>query len=423
MKRKAGLDLEQIWDDLKWFAKALALAPFALLLPRSDRKIVFGAWFGMQFADNPKYFLRYLLSVNSGMKIYWVGRGFLRHEVEALPGVVFLKRGSSRYYWHVLTARWACCCISVRLDIADIPTFGRMKVINLWHGIAFKGVRGEKSKGPTGRNVVSRALRTARIVADGWTNPENAYTSFSSEVSRDNQLKSLVRRFSKERSIVSGLSRNDYLIVNAANADLRKSLRRKYGELFGIPEDKRWYLYLPTFRQGLDVPYSFLESSRRDDFARILRKQGAMIVEKQHPQVLLAHGLGGRREGDMLAISLEDSRRTDLQELMLASDRLITDYSSCFFDFELMNRPVIHYAYDYRRYADVERGVEFELRDVCAGPVAETEEELLDCLSRTDEELLRGRGKDWRVPIAGETGHASADLAKWLGLVKGETIA
>jgi len=64
----------------------------------------------------------------------------------------------------------------------------------------------------------------------------------------------------------------------------------------------------------------------------------------------------------------------DVQELLLISDLLITDYSSCFIDFLLLDRPIIFYAYDlnyYRKY----RGFLYDYRQIAPGEITMTRRE------------------------------------------------
>ena len=108
----------------------------------------------------------------------------------------------------------------------------------------------------------------------------------------------------------------------------------------------------------------------------------------------------------------------DAQELLLCADRLISDYSSCLFDFECMGRPVIHYAYDYDSFKNDDRGFEYELSEIAAGPVVKNEEALLNALKMSDDEIVRAKGEHWQLPIDGENGKGCETFAKWMGVIK-----
>jgi CDP-glycerol glycerophosphotransferase len=75
----------------------------------------------------------------------------------------------------------------------------------------------------------------------------------------------------------------------------------------------------------------------------------------------------------------------EMQELFLASDVLITDYSSVFFDYAALRRPMVFYAYDIASYRDDLRGFYLDYESVIPGPMVTTEDALVDTLKRIDE--------------------------------------
>ena len=78
---------------------------------------------------------------------------------------------------------------------------------------------------------------------------------------------------------------------------------------------------------------------------------------------------------------IDVSSHPDIQELYLASDVLITDYSSVFFDYSLLRRPIIFYAYDLENYRDNLRGFYLDYESALPGPIVEEEHELWDVLA------------------------------------------
>lgn len=72
------------------------------------------------------------------------------------------------------------------------------------------------------------------------------------------------------------------------------------------------------------------------------------------------------------------SEYPSLNELMIVSDILISDYSSVFFDFSIMDKVMIHFTYDYDLY-NTERGMYFDIRKYISG--ADNEDELINIIS------------------------------------------
>lgn len=400
--------------------RGILLWPLLTMLPRNRRKIVFGAWKGLQFSDNPKYFMLYLLS-NTNMKCYWVGDESLRTQVEAVPGAVFLRKGSCIALWHFLTARYLVCNVAFHEDISSAQMCGRVCRINLWHGTPLKKIGDAQLNGAGSVNNNVRAgvlalLSMINILVRRIVFPMQAFTSSSSCHMKQVFCDCFKSVFAKNRVFEYGSPRIDYLVQNANNETLKKSVRDTISARLGIPCAQRWYLYLPTWRHGEGEDFSFSKSNNKDEILRILDEQDAVLIEKQHPKVLERMGCEGIREGRVISLGENESIGLDIQELLLASDCLITDYSSCFFDFETMNRPVIHFAYDYEDYVSKDSGCYYNLSDIAAGPIASSEEELMLYMRMSDQEMLDKKGPGSSSLIAFEKGHSSERLAESLGM-------
>ena len=74
----------------------------------------------------------------------------------------------------------------------------------------------------------------------------------------------------------------------------------------------------------------------------------------------------------------------DINDLYLASDLLITDYSSVFFDYSNLGRPIIFYMYDLDQYEHEMRGFYLSI-DELPGPIVTAEEELINEIRKSEE--------------------------------------
>ena len=221
-------------------------------------------------------------------------------------------------------------------------------------------------------------------------------------------------RLSKERMLHCGTPRFDFMIHHAKDDNLRRKLREKYAHILGLPEDKRWILYVPTWRHNSEDVFSFTNAVQVKRLQEQLEVDNFILIEKHHPIILERGMVKGGQAGGIFVISREQSLHIDMQELLLASDRLITDYSSIYYDFYLMDRPVIHYIYDYDRFMNVDMGFNFDIREYGGGPFAGTEEELLRYLAMTDGALLACRNEKTREHLTYETGHSCEGYYKLL---------
>ncbi len=403
--------------------KDAALAPLVCLMPRNKKKILFGAWAGRQFSDNPKYFLFAIQKFCPQMKCYWVGEAHLAPILAQVPNVTFVRKGSLCALWHQLTAKYYVCNINYREEIGNLSTCRRVTIINLWHGIPYKHIGNRQFNGNgqawtfvNERGRIRSFVRSLYLYWYEWLYPQTSWTSVSSQKMGDIFCESFPKRFSKERMVMAGLPRNDFLVQNKGNEALKLQIKQKYALLLNLSLEKKWYLYLPTWRHGEGSAFSFMTSDNREKYQEMLQAQEAILIEKQHPIVLKRLNLAGQSQGNLFALSVEQSAQIDLQELLLVSDRLITDYSSCFFDFALLDRPCIHFAYDFEEYTQKDSGVEYDLREIAVGPIVETERDLLATMRFSDEEILSKRASKWQEPISNETGQASEILLKEMGL-------
>jgi CDP-glycerol glycerophosphotransferase len=102
---------------------------------------------------------------------------------------------------------------------------------------------------------------------------------------------------------------------------------------------------------------------------------------------------------------------------LLSTDILITDYSSCYFDFLLLNRPIIHYVYDYDQYKNQDRGLYYSIDKAKGGAVGYNFEELIVCIENyLQNEKLDGllRKKTREEFVNYENGKSSEEITNYI---------
>lgn len=140
-----------------------------------------------------------------------------------------------------------------------------------------------------------------------------------------------------------GLPRNDIFFHYTSNDVLR--IKKK----IGIPENKKIVFYAPTFRneQGSN-PYD-IDVNRLLDTLHLKTGDDWVFVFRAHPTYIY-YGKPMFPTSDKV---IDETLYPDMQELLLISDILITDYSSTMFDFNLMHRPVFLYTKDIEAYQEM----------------------------------------------------------------------
>jgi len=175
-----------------------------------------------------------------------------------------------------------------------------------------------------------------------------------------------------------GYPRNDSLLA-ADRDELAERVRRR----LGLPAGKRYLLYAPTFRDdqvtakkgrfGFELPFDLARAAARlgPDTVLLLRMHVVVSSQIEIPTEL---------QGQVVDVSTYP----EIQDLYLISDAVITDYSSVFFDFALLRRPIVFFAYDLADYRDRLRGFYLDYPADLPGPVVTTEDELYDTLDDLD---------------------------------------
>lgn len=193
-----------------------------------------------------------------------------------------------------------------------------------------------------------------------------------------------------------GIPRTDALFDAEAISRTRTAVRARYG----IADGKRVILYAPTFRgdsvgsavAGPMLDLGLLRASLGADHVLMLRL---------HPFVRA----GLRIPPDVADFAIDVSEHPEINDLLVASDVLVTDYSSVIFEYALLCRPMMFFAPDLDDY-EGERGFYFDYRSGVPGPVFTTTAEIADYLRSGKVDLERiDAFRDWAFDVA--DGHAT----------------
>ena len=143
----------------------------------------------------------------------------------------------------------------------------------------------------------------------------------------------------------------------------------------GIGEEQQVILYAPTWRERLRHPGGLAGHSNGQGL------QGDVYPAHRTDAVVLmrTHHMNRARPGPGL---VDVSRYPSIEELMMAADVLVSDYSSIFLDFALTGKPAVVYVPDLEHYRDVERGLYGDWPRGSGLPVALDHDELAFHLNR-----------------------------------------
>jgi len=173
-----------------------------------------------------------------------------------------------------------------------------------------------------------------------------------------------------------GYPRND-ILQSAKSGDIGRSVR----ERLGIPETALVVLYAPTFR----------DSASRDNFsAAPVRPLNVAELAAAIPNVVVllrGHAFNARtkiRYGTKAGV-IDVTDYQDVNDLMLASDAAVLDYSSIRFDYALTGKPMVFMVPDLEQYRDETRGWLFDYDSTAPGPLVRSTAEVIQRIEAIEE--------------------------------------
>lgn len=346
MKRKAV-------DRIKYWGQLLLLPIYWLsfLMPRDKGIWLFGSTFGRRFSENPRYLYLYLCQHK---KEIFIGGGQIRpiwisHNKEV---VRFLKANKyEAYYYHSARGIWYCLRGKVYIfdnyskDINFWQSGGAVKV-NLWHGSGNKRTnydnRFDSVRHP--KNLWEKWKTFPRRLSD--EKPYH-YTLATSPAMK----KIFISAFHTDEKhiIVEGYPRNDILFP-AEECGIQNLYTKEERELLSMiaayrGRGCRILTYMPTFRESEKKLLEVLDLEALDHF---LEKEKLFLVLKLHPKSRVKEALKGVRYRNLISADAE----IDVYSFLGECDLLITDYSSVYTDYMLLDRPVLAFCYDWEEYTE-----------------------------------------------------------------------
>ena len=331
---------------------------------KRDYKIwIFGEWFGKKCSDNVMYFANYVAKYgDQNLKLFWlcnygVDTSGLNEKIEIvdrlseravalqrIAGVAFMNQGYDDFS-----------------DSGD-NYLGNAITVNLWHGVMWKKI---------GFDSFPSNLLSAFYINSVKKTKQFSFFCSPSHIYKE--LFSRAFRIDIENAIDAGLPRNELFFDNKKIMLAKEKLLMRLREMgMTFPDDLKIIAYMPTFRDGNKNSFSFAEI-HNVDLERTLVEHNCIIIQKAH-EVNVNRGVGYGVEINKRVINIDNILP---QELLASSDVLVTDYSSCLFDYLLLDRPIIQFIYDYDYYRNSDRGLYYECDRVNCGAIVKDENSLI----------------------------------------------
>lgn len=316
--------LKIIIINIAWF-----FSHIFYVFPIDRNKIMFLSYDGKQYSDSPKCISDYYKHNNPELKQVWAfKKDFSKKNMGGKNrDIIICKKKTARFLYHLFTSKEIV--INDFLSTAFKLRKGQI-LLNTWHG------------GGTFKTIgMSRSNLTDY---DEFFYKAHARNTSAFSLSSEYFRETVVTRsflFNGE-TLPYGMPRNAILFKK------NRGVREKVIQSYNLPldEDILIVLYAPTYRYDtqsskMDKKYELIDF----DICRKAFKQRSgkktFILNRSHHAMIGSQAMGEY---------LDATYYPDMQELIIASDILISDYSSCMWDFALTKKPIFIYAPDLHNY-------------------------------------------------------------------------
>ncbi len=371
---------------------------------KTDEKLfVFEVYQGRQYTCSPRAIYEELLKkeAKEGFRFIWVFREPQNYpELAKIPGTSLVKLGSPAYYRAFARARY--WIVNSRTRHCLVP--GKDQIfVNTWHGTPFKrigcDIMVDGSNNMVSLNDMKKDYRKEGKRVTYFLSPSRFY---SEKIASAFSLKG---KAEKQKIVESGYPRNDRLFT--IQADEIERIKEK----LGIEKSKKVILYAPTFRdnQHTGSGLAFTLGFSPENFVRAFGDDYVMLF-RTHYFVTEHLNLQALKPA-----VIDVTQYDEINELYAVSDMLITDYSSVFFDYANMRKPMLFFMYDIEEYRDNLRDFYLEPEEL-PGEIVRTEEELFAAIPRTAVKAeLSANYQNFRDRFNYLDGpHTSRKVIRWL---------
>ena len=342
-----------------------------------DKTILFSGFNGKSYTCSPKAIYEYMLSDEKykDYKFIWFFNNVKDYDfLNNNKNTKVVQNKGKEYTKYLQTAKYWF----FNFKIADYikPKKGQV-FTQCWHGTPLKRLGYDLVNFDNTLNTVKEMKKRYKAETEKisyFLSP----SKYASDVFKSGWN---MKELGKEDIILEkGYPRNDFLF-NYTQEDVVNIKKRILGDNI---QDKKIILYAPTYRANQHesgVGYVYKEEV---DFEKMQKKLGDKYIILFRPHYFVASVFNfDKYKGFVYNASDID----DINELYVISDILITDYSSVFFDYANLKRPMIFYMYDLEYYRDKSNGFYFDVETNLPGKIVRTDDELIDEIERVTKEF------------------------------------
>lgn len=302
-----------------------AFRPLTLINKILKKEEMIFFYSNLGFRDNVKAFYDYLIEAgyNKKFKIVVSINDWELYIGKEPDNVIFINNKAGIRYF--MKSKYAFYCFGKY----PIKPAKNQTVVNLWHGMPLKRIGNmEAGLEKVDYNYFTKIISTAKLFTPILMN------SFSC---------------SEEQVMIAGQPRNDELFKE--NRIMDASIRRGSDKVF---------VWLPTYRNEYqEIPIPGFNEQQVEELNEFLKSKSSRMIVKIHPLQKASSNLQKLSNIEFITQDMLNKNSMTVYALLRSADALITDYSSVYFDYLLLDRPIAFTVEDIKKYNE-ERGFSFE---------------------------------------------------------------
>ncbi len=359
---------------------SLPLYWISLVSPRSKTIWIFGAWSGHSYTDNSKWLFEYICQKEPQIRAIWLTREpSIVKEINEKGYEAYLA-SSFRGYWLSCRAGLAVACCG-NLDVNRVG-IGRAKKLQLWHGSPMKKIGlDEKLSADRESNILVMFKKLWQsffpFVIERWDIVISCSEFFKKPMAS-------AMGVDLKNVKVTGYPRNDILVNQDLSCNLFiEKLKNKHNA-------KKVILYAPTHRKKGNENFNLVDNMPYLKFEDMLEETDSILLIKMHYVHMDQKQSRPNIKADSRVVWVKKEEVPEINPLLNFTDILLTDYSGVYFDYLLLDRPVIFTPFDLKEYLEGDREMYDEYSNFAiAGPKCKSWGEVINACN----EILCGNDK------------------------------
>ena len=363
---KKSVCLRKTFRFVLYIKNKITYLYYFLFYKIDDKMIFFESFYGNSYSCSPKAIYEYVLN-NERFKDYkfvWAFKNINKYTFD--ERTILVKSNSRKYYKYLSKSKYWVVNLLINTGVKKKKN---QVYVQCWHGTPLKKLRYDIEKDNV-LNSISEVRKRNDLDAikfDYFISPSKFCTEkFTSAFN--------LKKLNNENIFIEkGYPRNDYLF-NYKKSDIKK-IKKK----LNIPLNKKVILYAPTFRDN-QVNENGYTYNVELDFNKLKNEFSEEYVILFRAHYFIANKFDFKKYNNFV---YDVSKYEDINELYIISDILITDYSSVFFDFANLKKPILFYMYDYNNYKNNLRDFYIDLKEL-PGPILKKENTLIKEIKNID---------------------------------------